>query len=339
MSNGGPRSGSGADVRRLGRLPVDLAAVVVLVGLAHLVVLAPVLRGSPVRVVLGLVFVLVLPGYAVVAALFPDGGPSSERTGGALESASAETVGGGIDGLERAALSLAVSIPVVSLVGLGLSLTPLGVGLSSVLPAVAVVTLGGTAVAAYRRRQLPPERRFRVPYRAWLRTGREAVFGPDSRRDLLVNAVLGVSILLAAGSVTFAVAAPTEGEAFTEFYLLTENETGDLVAGDYPTEFTTGESRPVVVGIENHEGQPVGYTVVVALQRVRTDGTVLETRELDRFSVELDAGSTWHEERSVTPTTDGRRLRVAFLLYRGDLPANPSVNNAYRSTDLWVTVR
>lgn len=321
-------------------LPADLAAVVVLVVLADLIVLVPVLNDSPLRIVLSLPLVLVLPGYAVVAALFPErGGPADPPAGTASQQ---ETEGSrGIDRIERAALSVALSIPVVALTGLGLSLTPLGVRLAPILVAINVVTLGATAVAARRRARLPEAERFRVPYRTWLATGREWVFNPPSRTALVLNAILVASVLLAVGSVTYAVAAPNQGEAFTEFYLLTENETGDLVADDYPTEFTVGETRPIVVGIENHEHERVEYTVVAHLQRVRIDGNetiVLDTERLDRFSVTLADNETWQGERTIEPSMTGERLRVVYLLYRGSSPADPSVDTAYRSVHLWITV-
>ena len=34
----------------------------------------------------------------------------------------------------------------------------------------------------------------------------------------------------------------------------------------------------------------------------------------------------------------GERLRLAFLLYDGPVPAAPGVESAYRETHLWVNV-
>lgn len=339
-AEGGEESGDRQHSGTVRGIPADLAAVAGLVVLANLIVLAPVLNESPVRVVVGLVFVLVLPGYALVAALFP--GHRTENTADEEGATDTDSMRRGIDGIERAALSVALSIPVVSLLGLGLSLTPLGVNLTSTLPVVSLVTLGATALAASRRRQLPAEQRFYLPYSTWLAAGRSAFSRSQPRRDLVLNVVLAVSVLLAVGSVTYAVAAPNEGETFTEFYLLTENETGDLVAEDYPTEFTLNESKPVVVGIENHERARTTYTVITQLQRVQIDGnetTVREAHELDRFSATVEPGGRELSTRALRPTMTGDRLRVAYLLYRGSAPADPSTANAYRSVHLWVSVQ
>lgn len=58
--------------RPLRRLPADLVAVVFLIVVTNITVFAPILEETPLRVVFGLVFVLFLPGYAFIAALFPE---------------------------------------------------------------------------------------------------------------------------------------------------------------------------------------------------------------------------------------------------------------------------
>ena len=60
--------------RPVRRLPADLAAVVAVVVLSDLAALLPVVRETPLRVVFGLPLVLFVPGYAFVAALFPEAG-------------------------------------------------------------------------------------------------------------------------------------------------------------------------------------------------------------------------------------------------------------------------
>jgi uncharacterized membrane protein len=38
------------------------------------------------------------------------------------------------------------------------------------------------------------------------------------------------------------------------------------------------------------------------------------------------------------PTIEGKRLRIAFLLYADEPPTYPTAENAYRSVHLWVDV-
>jgi len=346
------------------RLPADLAATAALTVLAALAATVPVVSETPLRVVLGLPLVLFLPGYALVAALFPEEGegppePDTDAEGEDSEGADPEEGGEGIDGIERVALSFGLSIAVVPLLGLVLNFTPWGIRLVPILVAVGGFTLVATAVAARRRRALPESERFSVPYEAWVADARAELFEPDSRADAALNVLLVLSILLATASVAYAVAVPKQGEAFTEFYVLTENETGELVADNYPTEFVRSEARPVVVGIGNHEHEPTDYSAAVELQRVRfenesgapvnvfrsnaTNATnvsavVTEERTLGTFNATVRANETFQREYQIRPTMTGERMRLAFLLYRDELPADPTVDNAYRELHLWVNV-
>jgi uncharacterized membrane protein len=97
----------------------------------------------------------------------------------------------------------------------------------------------------------------------------------------------------------------------------------------------------VVVGIENNEHESVAYAVVMTLQRTKSvDGEdrIVESRKLDQFRAELADNEAWRQSRDVTPTMAGDGLRLAFLLYPGDLPSNPTLENAYRTTYLRVNV-
>lgn len=356
----------------LRRLPADLAAVVAVVVLVNVVVFLPVLNETPLRVIIGLPFVLFIPGYAFIAALFPEaGGPPVDGGGEETvapddgadasetdQSATRPLADRGIDGIERVALSFGLSIAVVPLIGLVLNFTPWGIRLVPIMVATSAFTLGATWAGARRRWALPPDDRFRVPYRTWLDSARSELFEPESRTDAALNVLLVVSILLAVSSVAFAVAVPKQGESFTEFYLLTETEDGGLVADDYPTEFVAGEGRELVVGIGNQEHQPVNFTVVVKLQRVEierdtqretapenasTPGNVTsveirEEKELGRFRTRLDHNETLNQPYTVQPTLVGDRMRLVFLLYRDAPPTEPGVENAYRETHLWVNV-
>lgn len=344
--------------RPVRQLPADLAAVLALVGLTIIVVFAPVLSETPLRVVVGLPFVLFVPGYAFIAALFPEAGTREANARDTPETTSEDDVetskegqtgrellDRGIDGIERVALSFGLSIAVVPLIGLVLNFTPWGIRLVPIMLSVSGFTVCCVAVAARRRWALPDDEQFHVPYRRWVADARTELFEPDNRVDAALNVVLVLSILLAAASVTYAVAVPKQGESFTEFYLLTENESGELVAADYPTNFTVGESRSLVIGVSNHEHERTNYTVVVQLQRVErqqrgntTTLRVQERQELGRMRVRLAQNETWHQSYTVTPQMTGQNLRLVFLLYRGSAPAEPTVDNAYRETHLWINV-
>lgn len=324
--------------RQLRDLPADLAAIIGVVVVTNLATLLPIVSETPLRIVVGLVFVLFVPGYAFVAALFPEAGehPPTADSEEPLDSEES-----GIDGIERVALSFGLSIAVVPLVGLVLNFTPWGIRLVPILVSLSGLTLVLTGVGAVRRWNLPADERFRVPYRKWIRSGRKELFSPASRTDAALNVLLVVSILLAVGSVGYAVAVPKDGEQFSEFYLLTEGEDGELVADDYPTEFQQGESQSVIVGIGNQEHEQMRYTVVVELQRVERVGNetrVHERSELHRFQPTIGHNETWHRQHQITPQMTGNGLRLQYLLYRGSAPSTVDQSSAYRELHLWTNV-
>lgn len=354
--------------RPLRTLPADLAAVTLLTAITLVSVFVPVINDTPLRVVFGLGFVLFLPGYAFIAALFPEGGghPSSDTADDTADSATTSTekpsaVPGtdaataeaetptqtsdpdqeGIDGIERVALSFGLSIAIVPLIGLVLNFTPWGIRLVPIVVTVAGFTLGSVAVAAHRRHALPPTDQFSVPYRTWISTVRAELFEPESRTDFALNVLLIASLLLAIGSVGYAVAVPPQGEQFSEFYLLTENPDGELVADGYPEQLDRDEQADLVVGISNNEYERTEYTVVVQLQEVTQEGNetqVIDRQELDRFTTTLDHNTTHHEQHQLVPTRTGEDLRVQYLLYEGDPPETPTQETAYRDLHLWIDV-
>ena len=105
----------------LDRIPANLALVITLTLACILFVLVPPLNETPVRIVLGLLLVLFLPGYSLIAALFPRRGD--------------------LDGIERIALSFGLSIAVVPLIGLALNYTQYGIWLVPVLLGLSLFTV------------------------------------------------------------------------------------------------------------------------------------------------------------------------------------------------------
>ncbi|MFW6382510.1 MAG: DUF1616 domain-containing protein [Haloferacaceae archaeon] len=322
-------------------LPADLAAILLTTMATVAAVAIPGLNATPVRSVLAVPFVLFVPGYALVAALFPRGTGKTSDADGANDDESGRGDRSGISWAERVALAFGTSIAVVPLIGLLLNSTPFGIRLGTVLLSVSGVTLGLTYVATYRRLRLPERERLVVPYREWIRGTARAFSGHESRRDTVLTVVAVVAVLLAASSVGYAFAVPQQADAFTEFYVVTEQEDGDLVADDYPTNFTVGESQPLVVGVGNHEHRSVEYSLVVELQEVTVENnstTVHGSEELLRRQPTVADGETWHESVDIEPETEGTRLRLTFMLFDGEAPADPTVDDAYRETHLWIDV-
>ncbi|WP_197428394.1 DUF1616 domain-containing protein [Halapricum sp. CBA1109] len=315
-----------SDSARSQSVPTDLAAIVGFTLLAAAAV--SVLEDSLLRVLFGLPFVLFVPGYAFVAALFPE----------APVSGADERIPSRPDLLTRLVYACTFSIGLLSLYGLGIERSGIGVTFVGVVLGTVALTLLFVAVAAFRWSRLPPDERFTLQFSPWLHSVRRTLSVSNDRRDTALSVLAVVTLLLALAAVGYVTAVPKQGQSYTELYVLPENDTA---GGEYPDTLTAGETERITVGVENNENQAVTYSGVVELQRVAGNGesrTVSSTETLDSFTAELSDGEMWQQRRDITPTTSGDRLRLVVLLYRGNVPSSPSVDTAYRSVRLWVTV-
>lgn len=310
-------------------LHIDLTVTAVFILVASIVLIIPGTNRTFLRPVLAIPYLTILPGYALVSALFP------EADGAHTGAASAGTTGS-IDALERVALSFGLSVLIVPSLGLILNFTPLGLRLLPVIITVSGVTLVFIFVAVWRRAALDPADRFQVSLSGWLPELRG-----HSWSGLVLDVLLVGTILLATVGAGYVFAAPGQGEEFTEFYLVTEGDSGTFTADEYPTNFTQGETKSLHVSVENHEGTPARYTIVTRLQRVEQVNGSLSIRdqaELNRTARIVETNRTWRTRQSVTPTMTGDRLRLTYLLYRGSVPQTPTVDNAYQEVHLWINV-
>lgn len=286
------------------KIPSDLLLVMGLVLLTDIFVLIPGLNESMVRNVLGLPLVLFLPGYALIAALFP---AKSD-----------------LDGIERTALSFGLSIAVVPLIGLGLNYTPWGIRLLPILISLSVFTFIMCGLAYLRRTKLSETEAFEVPFRETARSLRaEVLEKPESNLDKALTIVLVFSILLSVGTLVYVIVTPKEGEHFTEFYILGPEGKAD----NYPTQYMLGESGTVIMGVVNHEYRPVNYTIEINL-----DNKSLPLPE-NQKQIQLTHNETWEEAIKLTPPFEGKDMKLEFRLFNDTDPNNP-----YRDLHLWIDV-
>jgi uncharacterized membrane protein len=300
-------------------------------------------EGSVLRAFLALPFLFFLPGYAVVAALFPRRSGGDERAeaqnrglGGRSRAA-----GRSIRWTERAALSLGVSLALVPVLGVVLAFANVELATLSMVIGVDLIVAAGAAVALSRRLRLPEPERFRVPYRSLGDDLLAPFAGTRSLRHRLLSALLIVLVVSSLAGFGYGLAAKPSAERYTGLSLVTQTDSGEFVAGGYPTNLTRGENASVVVGIENHEGSTVSYTVVPVLQRIDGSGgsfTVREQTRLGSIRVTLEPNETAYRRHTFSPTMVGEDLRLAYILYKGDPPRNPTVDSGYRFVHVWVTV-
>jgi uncharacterized membrane protein len=240
--NGADEVPPGSAPKKILRLEYDLEIIAVLsLLLAGVIALGGEGWLYYLRIGLGLPFVLFFPGYALIAALFPEKDD--------------------LGGIERVALSFGLSIAVAPLIGLGLNYTPWGIRLTPILISLVIFILLMGAISFFRKDKLPEEDRFCPVFEFEVPVWRE-----QPVLDKVLSIALIASILFAVGSICYVVAMPKVGEQFTEFYILGM----DGKAEGYPQELKPGEEGEVIVGVVNHEYQQEKYYV-----EVRMDDQVL----------------------------------------------------------------
>lgn len=258
---------------------------------------------GPVRVTLGIPFVLFLPGYTLIAALFPRRADLS--------------------GPERLAYSMGLSLALVPIVGIVLNFTPWGIRLLPMVLSLALLIVALAGFALYRRESLAPNEDWTAPVR--LPTG-QAGSAPSAAvqrwreqgwlaRLLMVTlAIASVGFVVTSATV---IAVPRVTETFTEFYLLEPTGRAD----SYPQSLAPGQEAQVTLGITNQENQIEVYRVEVLL-----DGEKIN--EISPF--ELDNQRQWQQVITFRATKSGGRQMLLFQLYRG------GSDQPYRSLHLWI---
>ena len=249
--------------------------------------------GSLIRTLVGIPFVLFFPGYVLVCSLFP-----KKKD---------------LDGIERVALSLGLSLAVVPLMGLMLNYTPFGIRLYPVLFSLFLFVLSMSAVAAYRRKLLPAEERFAPSLPT------ELLRHGLGKSNKLMFIGLIACVVIVGGFTAHLASTPRVGERFTEFYVLGP----ECMIKNYPTNLTLGESGIVILGIVNHEHERVSYEIVVEMEN-ETMGII--------DNIGLEHGESWEQRFTFTPQRTCENSKLGFLLFKG------GETEPYRSLQLWITV-
>ncbi len=258
--------------------PLDLKLIIVYLFLATVFLTIPPLDKTVIRTVLGIPLVLFIPGYVLIAALFP--GKND------------------LEGIERFALSFGLSIAIVPLLGLGLNFTPWGIRFGPIIATLILFTLSLLIIAHVRRLQLPREERFDISLKVAL--VKEEF--PQNRTHKILTLILVLSIVVSMIILVYVIVTPKQGEKFTEFYIL--GPSGK--ASDYPREVSPGRPVSLIVGIVNHEYSIINYTLRV---QIKND-------TLHEWKMQLSHNETWEKPISFTINKTGKDLKLEFLLYR-----------------------
>lgn len=257
----------------------DLLSLFVLAGLLALVMYLGNVFLSVLRIVLGLVFVLFAPGYALQEALFPRRADQ--------------------DGVARLAISIGASIAILPPVALILNWMPWGLRAWPTFLSLVIIMAVFSGVAFIRRRFLPSQAgsapALNLNFKRWW-----AAQEVGNRRLL---ALVGISLGIAFLSVLALIFLPKSGDRFTEFYMLGSSG----LSQDYPREAFEGEPVEIILGITNQEKVTSVYYVLVE------SGDQLLTQIGPIF---LDDGATWSQQVEFILPAAGENQAILFVLER-----------------------
>lgn len=290
--------------------PWDLLFVVVVTVL--LLVVIAISPNSTVRTILGLPYILFIPGYVLISFLFPEGQP--------------------LDKIERIALSFGLSIAITPLIGLLLNYI-WEISLVPILYSQSLFIFVFALLAYLRRKTIPLEERFSI----YLEINPPEWYNYDIIDKALVVATVG--LLMASGGLAYHIATtPRTGEQFTELYMLGP----EGVADDYPTNLTVNETGRVIMGAINREHEEVNYTLGVGLGDSYENMTLLGNIPTD-YNITFDRNNTYYSTSFSLKNNEKWNHSLDFSISKpGEYKFNVFLlrnEKLYQDIHLWVTVR
>jgi uncharacterized membrane protein len=312
-------------IKTISPVPADLILIVIWLAASIAVIYLPFFNAGLIRFFLALPVVLFIPGYCIIAVIYP-----KKRD---------------IDLIERVALSFGLSIAVVPLIGFGLNFTPWGIRLDPIMLALTLLTIVMIAAAFYRRNLIPVTERFNLSLsEIAVAVKKQLIPAGMKREDRFLHYILFLVILIAIVTTLFIFMVPKEGEPYTEFYILGQNKT----AADYPDQIMPGEDYSMYVGVGNHENADLHYTVETWLLLTEFDSVTNSSRILtmdpsDRISFALAQNETTIFPYNFSVKKSGYN-RMEFLLFKEnisdpELTGSDRISASYRQLHLWITVQ
>lgn len=297
----------------------DLKIVLFWTALCILSVILPIVSLTFLRLILAIPMILFIPGYVLMAALFPDSVD--------------------IGTIERLVLSIGASLVVTPLIALLLNFISWGIRLDSVPVSLTVFIVSMVFIATYRRAAIPPESRYTIPAPEILRRiSKDCMLTNQSTGNRIIFGIGVFAILMVIASTVLVISLPTAGDKYTEFFILGGKRTADA----YPEMISPGILQLLYTGIGNHEYRTINYTVEVYLVPVNETTPIASSgfTPLESYSVILD-----HNQTSVLPLEFSAPAagfyRMEFLLFNETVPGQEisgqdRINASHRNLHLQI---
>lgn len=272
-------------------MKLSLAKTLLILLIAGVVLLTLIVVGNSgmpeplptLRIFLGIIFVLFVPGYVLQMALFP------HRVD--------------LDPLTRVAFSIGLSIAILPPMFLVLNTLGLGVQVWPVAIALTLFMMICTTAALLRHRRLREDEKsgmtVSLDVKGW--------WASQDRVSRWLYSILVLALSTAAVSAIL-VSMEKPGEHFTEFYILDSQGLSE----DYPREVTAGQQVVFNLGITNREGELSQYKIVA----VRGDEHALAAVG----PISLADRETWEGSVAFELEQAGIGQEVKFLLERVGSP-------------------
>jgi uncharacterized membrane protein len=268
-----------------------------------LILVAFFIPSNLLRIILGIPFLIFSPGYVLICAILDKEG---------------------MDGIEKAGLSIVTSIALVGLIGFGLNYTASGITLEMILASIGFFVIVVSIIGLVRQSRswrgliLAPEFRFITP------AGLKNLFSNP------VISILLVLIVVALGGLGYAAITSKASEKFTEFYILglygkaqdypaefiTENGTVTQVVYDSEIEALPGTLGKVTLGLVNQQQQTASYSVKIKIDNETADFDYSGMIQRELKINDLQPGVKWEGEIGFAPHHTGDKQKVEFILYK-----------------------
>ncbi|MCC7550518.1 MAG: DUF1616 domain-containing protein [Methanobacterium sp.] len=230
-------------------LPKNIIIFTLLSLLMLITVLIPPLNKTPIWMVPGSLFILFIPGYLLLAVMFPKNDD--------------------LELVERFGLGCGGSLILTSLIGLAFNYTPWSIRLELILIVLAVFSLIFCFISFMKLKKVPRERRLHI-----------------LKLEKVLSIFLIICILLTVATSVYIFLSPESlntGHS-TGFYV----SGVELNNSNYALNLTSGEKTNLTMVLENHEGSTMNYQVVVMVNNLTLKQSNVTLENNQRMEIPLN---------------------------------------------------
>jgi uncharacterized membrane protein len=236
------------------------------------------------RLLLGLPFVLYIPGYLLQGLFF--------------------SLRSDLDSIERIGLSLGLSVALVTLLALLLNALPWGLSSAAILIGQGGLIILMMLVTVLVRWSQPSLQVYIPDVHPHLGRWWSGLGITEQRMMVVMAGALFLSLLTAA----WIFLVPSSNQHMTEFYILGQ----EGLAEDYPRAITAGQTISITTGITNREGKISTYNIQVKL----ADQVIGQAGPIT-----LEDEAIWEQPIKFSIPTVGDNQQVVFILEREGKPS------------------